>query len=359
MRARRHHLAVLLPMLAMAGCGLGNTPSSTGPSPTPAHLTSEQVAVIEVGRNATQVALGAGRAFAGNSGDGTLSVIGIASNRLLETFRVGDTAVLRGRGCAPGTVHSAPDGSYAVRECDLPSAVVFAAGSLWATKDDEQALLRMDPVTHRVLNRIPLGISPFLMAAGGGSIWVTDYSHDSLARVDIATNSLVKVFTGLPHGPSGVSFGAGSAWVVNRRAGALTRIDATSNQVTAVIPLGSGRLLVGSSPLAVVASDTAVYVKVEYDQQVARVDPATNRVVALIDVGPKEGRDGVDSLALDGPYLWVPGMHLQQVDTRTNRVVRTMHQDASTVTAGGDGTLWVTEIGGRVVRVKAGPAAGS
>jgi DNA-binding beta-propeller fold protein YncE len=356
MTRNRRAARALLPLIAiLAGCEGQALRASNSPTPAsnrPA-LTSEQLAVIEVGRNATQVALGRGRAYVGNSGDGTLSVIDASANRLQETFRVGDTGVLRGRGCAPGTVHSAPDGSYAVRECDLPSAVLFAADSLWVTRDDEQALLRMDPVTHRVLDRVPLGISPFLMAAGGGSIWITDYVHDQLARVDIASRTVIKVFTGLPHGPSGVSFGAGAAWVANRREGALTRIDATSNQVTAVIPMGRGGGIVGSSPLAVVAGDAAVFVKNEYDQDVTRVDPATNKVVAVVAVGPKEGRDGVDSLALEGPYLWVTGMHLQKIDTRTNQVVGTLAQDASTVTVGGDGTLWVTEIGGRVVRVKA------
>ena len=348
--------ALLLLSAMLTACAGSAAPAATTPSP---RLTTGQVAVVEVGRNATQVALGAGRAFVGNSGDGTLSVIDAARNRLDTTMRIGDTGVLRGRGCAPGTVHSAPDGSYAVRECDLPSAVVFAAGSLWVTKDDEKSLLRMDPLTLRVVARIPLGIAPFLVAAGGGSIWVTDYTDDSAARVDIATNSLVKVFTGLAHGPSGISYGAGAAWIANRRQGALTRIDAATNQVTAVIPMGSrphpladGGPLVGGSPLAVVASDTAVYVKNEYDANVARVDPTTNQVVALIAVGPKEGRDGVDSMALDNGHLWVPGLHLQEVDVSTNVVVRSLSQDASTVTAAGDGTLWVTEIGGRVVRVR-------
>jgi streptogramin lyase len=359
MTGARNLMPLLVAVLCSA-CATGGAPTAGGsPTPSPPALTAGQVAVIEVGRNATQVALGAGRAFVGNSGDGTLSVIDVAHNRLDQTFRIGDTGVLRSRGCAPGTVHSAPDGSYAVRRCDLPSAVVFASGSLWVTKDDEQALLRMDPLTHRVLNRIPLGIAPFLMAAGGGSIWVTDYSHNSAARVDVATNSVVKVFTGLADGPSGVSFGAGSAWIVNRTAGMLTRIDAATNQVVAVIPMSSHPVaLVGASPLAVVASDTAVFVKNEYDEDVVRVDPATNAIVASIPVGPKEGRDGVDSLALDGPYLWIPGLRLQEVDTRTNSLVRSLTQNASTVTAGGDGTLWVTEIGGRVVRVKPGASPG-
>jgi hypothetical protein len=45
-------------------------------------------------------------------------------------------------------------------------------------------------------------------------------------------------------------------------------------------------------------------------------------------------------------------MHLQQVDTRTNRVVRTLTQNACTVTAAGDGTLWLIDVAGRVVHLK-------
>jgi len=308
-------------------------------------LTKEQAAVVSVGRDATQVVLGAGSAWIGNSGDGTLSQVSLPDNRVTNTLTIGDTAALRSRGCAPGTVHSAPDGSYAVRRCDLPSAIAFADGSLWATKDDEQALLRIDPLTRRVVNKIRLGISPFLIAVGGGSIWVTDYEHASLARVDIASNSLIAVLRKLAPGPSGVAYGAGSAWVANRSANMLTRIDAATNAVTALIPMGS-------SPLAVTANDAGVYVKNEYDQTVSRVDPKTNTVVAQIAVGPKEGRDGVDAMALVGPYLWVPGMRLQQADTRTNAVVRSLQQDASTVAAADDGTLWVTDIAGNVVRLK-------
>ncbi|GAC1579812.1 MAG: hypothetical protein NVS3B24_14060 [Candidatus Dormibacteria bacterium] len=307
--------------------------------------------MIEVGRDATQAVFGAGKAWIGNSGDGTISQVDVATNRVTSTFRVGSTDALRSRGCAPGTVHSAPDGSYSVRQCDVPSAIAFTGGSLWATRDDEQSLLRIDPTTHRVLNTVKLGISPFLMAVGGGSIWITDYQHASLARVDVATNSLVTVLNKLAPGPSGIAYGAGSAWIANRSANVLTRVDAASNSITAVIPMGS-------SPLAVTADDGAVYVKNEYDETVSRVDPATNAVVANIAVGPKEGRDGVDSMALVGPYLWVTGMRLQQADTRTNTVVRSLKQDGSTLAADADGTLWTTEIGGRLVRLKPlpGPA---
>lgn len=324
--------------MLLAGCSGAPAPP---PSPSP---TGPRLATIEVGRNASQVAVGAGSAWVANSGDGTLSEIDSTTNRLKATIRIGDTGVLRSRGCAPGTVHSAPDGSFAVRQCDLPSAVAFAAGSVWVTKDDERLLLRLDPRSRRVMSRIAIEVRPFLMAGGAGSIWITDYENDALARVDIATNSLVKVFRGLAHGPSGVAVGAGAVWIANRRQDVVTRINPATNEVAAVIP-------VGYSPLAIAAGG-AVWVKNEYDTNVARIDPATNTVVTTVAVGPKEGRDGVDSIALDGAYAWITGMRLMEIDTRTNHVVRPLNQDATTVTSAGDGTLWATDITGRVIRLR-------
>lgn len=339
---------VAMVLLSLGACS-GGTTSTIGAAPTPVTrmLAPDQVAVIDVGRDPTQVAVGAGSAWIGNSGDGTLSQLDATSNRLLRTISIGATSTLRAAGCAPGTVHSAPDGSYAVRRCDVPSAVVFASGSLWVTQDDRGALLRMDPATRQVEATIALGIRPFLMTAGMGSIWVTDYEHDAMARVDIASNTLVKTFRGLRHGPSGVAVGAGGVWVADRRDNSVTRIDPATNTIAAVIP-------VGSSPLPIVASD-AVYVKEEYGGAITRIDPASNRVVGRLAIGPKEGRDGVDSIALDGPYLWVTGMRLEEIDTRSSTIVRSLAQDASTVSIDGAGGLWVTDVAGRVVRVKPAP----
>jgi streptogramin lyase len=193
-----------------AAAVIGTLTACAGVAPARTALTSEQLASIEPGRNPTQVALGAGSAWVGNSGDGTLSQVDVATNRLVRTIAVGSTSVLRARGCAPGTVHSAPDGSYSVRNCDLPSAVVFAQGSLWVTRDDQQALLRLDPATGRTLATIALGVRPFLMAAGMGSMWVTDYEHSALVRVDLATNAVAHTFRDLTGGPSGVAAGAGA-----------------------------------------------------------------------------------------------------------------------------------------------------
>jgi YVTN family beta-propeller protein len=300
--------------------------------------------VVEVGRNPSQAVVGGGFVWVANSGDGTLSVVDPRTNRVVDTVRIGDIGVLQAQGCGPTSVHAYPDGTYATRRCDIPSAVVVADGAVWVTKDDEMALLRLDPATRRVTNKIPLGVAPFLMAAGEGSIWVTDYEHGAVARVDTGTNSLVKVFRGLVGGPAGLAVGVGGVWVVKRSAGVVVRIDPLTNTVGPDIK-------VGDSPLPVAAGD-AVWVRNENDATVSRIDPVTSQVVATIPVGPKEGRDGVDSLAIIPTGVWVTGMRLMRIDPSINRVAQVLKQDATTVGDGGDGSLWITDIAGRLLRIR-------
>ena len=344
----------MLATLLLTACSGVVVPRVDYATPSP---SARADGAIDVGRDATAVALGAGKAWVGNSGDGTLSVIDTAAATVVKTIRIGDTSVLQGRSCAPGTVHSAPDGSFSVRRCDLPSAVIFAAGSVWVTKDDDSSLIELDPVTYAVKARIPLGIRPFLMASGGSAIWITDYEHRALTRVDIATRTVVATLQGLEPGPSGVAAGPEGVWVANRNVNAATHVDPATNSVVAVLPVGGSPEevpLVGGSPLAVAVADGSAWIKNEYAGTVSRIDPATNRLIVNIPVGPKEGRDGVDTLAVDGPYIWVTGMRIQRIDSRTNTVDRTLSQDATTIAAAGDGSLWITDTAGRVKHVPGG-----
>ena len=52
------------------------------------------------------------------------------------------------------------------------TAVAAGAGSVWATRPGDGAVWRIDPKTRRV-TRIPLGHSPWGVAAGDDELWVT------------------------------------------------------------------------------------------------------------------------------------------------------------------------------------------
>ena len=66
------------------------------------------------------------------------------------------------------------------------------------------------------------------------------------------------------------------------------------------------------------------------------------------------GRDGQDHLAVLAGVLWVCGISLQRIDPQTNRVSGTVDVNTTSVSTG-FGSLWVTDIFGRIERIT--PAA--
>ena len=67
-------------------------------------------------------------------------------------------------------------------------------------------------------------------------------------------------------------------------------------------------------------------------------------------VTPSVGRDGQDHLALLDGSLWVSGISLQRIDPHSNRVASTIDVNATSANAG-FGSLWITDIFGRVERI--------
>jgi YVTN family beta-propeller protein len=82
-------------------------------------------------------------------------------------------------------------------------------------------------------------------------------------------------------------------WVVDPLGDRIARIDPKTGKVTAMIPVGRG-----ASGVAVGAG--SVWVTSHLDDTVSRIDPARREVVDTIDVGPKPVE-----LAVDGSNVWV------------------------------------------------------
>jgi YVTN family beta-propeller protein len=97
-------------------------------------------------------------------------------------------------------------------------------GSIWATHPNQDVVSRIDPMTARVVARIPVTIGRlFGIAAGGGSAWaVTDRA---LGRIDLSTNRVV-ARTPIPvSGFTGVTVGEGGVWVTGYDRGELYRVN--------------------------------------------------------------------------------------------------------------------------------------
>lgn len=342
--------SAVLALVAMssAGCAPGGPNATVSATPRP---SGPAQAVIAVGQRPGVPAAGEGAVWVPNTGDGTVSRIDPRSNRVTTTIRIGDQPAFYHGSCEEKwNVHAFMGPSFHVRDCDLPSALAAGAGALWVLKNDEQMVVRIDASSGRVVARIPLGFTPFDIATTDHAVWITGYYDDQLVRIDPATNQLVARLT-LPDGAAGIAASDQAVWVASSIAGQVSRIDPATNQVGASITIACPvTCSQGSVPLAIAATPDAIWVRTVGDGELARIDPQANRVVTAIDVTFSVGRDGQDHLAVMNGAVWVSGISLQRVDPDTNRVSGTIDVNTTSVSAG-FGSLWVTDIFGRIERI--------
>jgi len=310
------------------------------------------LATVAVGARPGTPAIGAGAVWVPNTGDGTISRIDPATNRNVATLRVGDAPAFYHGTCeASGSVHSFMGTTFNVRRCDLPSALAVAGQMLWAAANDQQALVGFDAATGKRVDTIPLGQTPFELAADRDSVWVTSYWDDTIQRVELATKSVVLTLREPGQGPSGVAIGPDAVWIANSRAGTVVRIDPRTNQVAATISLPCREPCpIGPTPLPIVVTNSGVWVRNEASGTLSRIDPGTNTVSATIDVQAAYGRAGLDAIAATPSEIWLSGIKLQRVDPRSATMTGSVDVTGISL-AYGYGSLWVTDILGRVLRI--------
>lgn len=260
-------------------------------------------------------------------------------------------------------------------------AVSSGGGSTAALRGN--TLVRIDPATNRVSRVIDVGEKPAAVAVAGKTAWVYNLGDGTVSQIDTATNSVrrttpistVPVQFAYHSGPLLAANSAG-AWLVGIRRdgrGVLTRVDMEGRRE---------EFLLDSSPLAVAASDTAVWVLGSVAPQggcpyfwdwgrrplpagrsdaVLRFSPSTGRVVARVLLQ----RCGISTgVTHDERSVWVFAMdfsELFRLDSRTSRVTGvaelgsgiTTSSGGGGVPASGGGAVWVHAIdnGGRLVGV--------
>jgi streptogramin lyase len=196
----------------------------------------------------------------------------------------------------------------------VAAALLAGAPNAWAY--DELALPKCCPVDE---------------IATGGSVYVLDLQapeegseRATLVRVDPTTTTITGQLT-LPTGtPTGnsvntepMTVAAGSIWITAFFHDEVLRIDPHTMLVDA-------RIRVGRAPAGIVSDGSSVWVLVQEDGVLARIDPATNAVVQTVHVGDRGGADDPYQLAWNGTQLLVslPGTgRVARVDPDRGRVV--------------------------------------
>lgn len=254
-----------------------------------------------------------------------------------------------------GTVARLTPGSRIIRSVDLGGSIgdlVYARGSVWATKPDDRAVAQLDPDTLKVIQTIPVGNGPSAIAVGEGGVWVTNTLDGTVSKIGLARGA-VTLTVPVGERPTAVAAGAGGIWVAKQGAPTLVRLEPRSGLIVAAIDVGNG-------PSAIAVGDGSVWVASGQEGTISRVDPARDSVAATIPVGPHPS-----ALAIAPGVAWVARRSdgaVARIDTAAGRIERSVPLGSSpNALAYTDGELWVTTLPslashrGGILRVEATP----
>ena len=220
--------------------------------------------------------------------------------------------------------------------------LTLAVGPLgaWVAGGDRRTeLFHLDPRTNMVATTIAIGESIAHLAVASDAIWATTYGplgpkpysgRHTVVRIDPVGPAVVPVGSNLGSGPLLAAFN--SIWVFDSSNGSVNRIDSRTNTVVANISVvsPSGRTTPPRYLRQVIAGEDYVWLLYGFlgttplPSFVARIDPATNRLVGdYTEIGNSA------HIAAGGGFLWVAtydqgiGPMLLRFDPRTLKMVGT------------------------------------
>ena len=223
------------------------------------------------------------------------------------------------------------------------SGFAFGEGAVWVATYSG-LLVKIDPHSRRVTRSVSLGIEPSSIAVGAGSVWITDANSPTLLRVepeyarvvqrialpteDVAQRSV----TGM------VAVGAGSLWVAHGLS-RVARLDPDTGRLLASIEVpAANSVAVGDGAVWVAGSDVGL---------LAKIDPATNSVVASVKLQPY-----LCCVAVGGGYVWAMNWRVWKLSPE-GEILSSVPIDGDGANLSfSSGALWVAEgISGKVTRI--------
>jgi virginiamycin B lyase len=210
--------------------------------------------------------------------------------------------------------------------------------AVWVSNEPRDSVSQLDPKSNTVTMTVTVGKKPCSgLAAGFGSLWVPNCGNQSISRLDLKTGAITATLrTSVANSEGSIVVGAESVWVMTDGKGTLARIDPASNGIVAEIYVPSGSY-------GIAFGEGAVWVTSTAHDSVTRVDPNTNVVGETIAVGkaPRFIAAGLGS-------VWTLNQcdgSVSRIDPKTNKVVATVEvgvPGGGGEIAVGEGSVWVT-----------------
>jgi len=162
-----------------------------------------------------------------------------------------------------------------------PWAVASGFGALWAIDRDEGAVWKVNPASGRRTSRIRVPGLPAAIWAGAGFVWIGFENGGRIARITPKTGRVKLLQAG--DGVSAFATDGRHVFVVSHRDNAITSVNVASGRST--------RLAQELVPTASSATESVAYGAGSLwitgrGTDLLRVNPATGKIEATIDVGP-------------------------------------------------------------------------
>jgi DNA-binding beta-propeller fold protein YncE len=204
-----------------------------------------------------------------------------------------------------------------------PLQLAVGDGSLWVTTPRE--LIRVDPVSGRVVARIALPAIAGALVVAGHQVWVATNPiitspnvarRGSLFSIDARTNRIV----GKPirlRLPTGIAVADGRLWISNgqhARFGRVIYIDLRTRHIL-------GSIATPGAPESVISARGSVWVGESDSGRVVRINPRTATIVGH----PTETNGGLLTLATTRNAIWVADDYqhrLLAIDPANGRIAR-------------------------------------
>lgn len=232
---------------------------------------------------------------------------------------------------------------------DIPGVPDWIAidDHVWISNYPKNSVTRIDPIANKIVETITVGKNPCSgLAAGLGALWVPNCGDKTVTRLNLKNGTVEATLPyGVPASEGGLATGAGSLWMMIDKNGTLGRIDPATNKVVAEIHVAPGSY-------AVAFGEGAVWVTSTEKNLVTRVNPRTNVIEATIPVGP-----GPRFLNTGEGAVWTINQgdgSVTRIDAKTNKVAATIEcgiPGPGGEIAVGEGSVWVTSFEFPITRI--------
>ena len=209
--------------------------------------------------------------------------------------------------CCDGIARVDPATTKEMLRVPLDGAFALADGAVWTLSQDR--LQRRDPRTGKVVGKPPGPIAPFEcqfkdMLVKFGSAWLA-CKEGKVVRIDASRGTVTNIAT--EAGAHTFAATDDAIWVTNYQANSVSRIDPATNKVTTIPDVGSG----------VGITSGGGYVWAAVLRGIARIDPDSVAIIDVIDLGPGEYYE----LVWDDGIIWAStrGPRVLKVDPSIGR----------------------------------------